>query len=193
MPTQTSSHCADRFALRCRRRSRADHPVVESEVEATDPRVHIARQPLFDRRGRVRGYELLYRAEEDAASTAQADSAATSSTIVTAFVELGLASIVGDARAWINVTEELLCGRMLELLPSDRVVLEVLETIEPTPEVIRGLDHYRALGYRLALDDVDDDPDPELLDRVHAVKLDLPTFGLERLAAVTEALRGDKP
>ena len=168
--------------------------MVETEVEVDEsgPSVHIARQPLFDRRGRVRGFELLYRATPEAVNAGQADSAATSSTIVTAFVELGLASIVGAARAWINVTEELLCGRMLELLPPDRVVLEVLETVETTAEVIQALDHYRARGYRLALDDVDDDPDPELLTRVHAVKLDLPAFGLERLAAVTGALRAER-
>jgi EAL and modified HD-GYP domain-containing signal transduction protein len=168
--------------------------VVETEVELEEPgpHVHIARQPLFDRRGRVRGFELLYRADPEASTAGQADSAATSSTIVTAFVELGLTSIVGASRAWINVTEELLCGSLLELLPPERVVLEVLETVEPTVEVVRALDHYRALGYRLALDDVVDAPDPDLLSRVHAVKLDLQTFGLERLAAVTGALRAER-
>src|SRR5436190_17385956 len=165
-----------------------------TEVDLDDPlaRVHVARQPLFDRRGRVRGYELLYRADAGDDEATAAGSDATSSTIVTAFVELGLGSIVGATRAWINVTEELLCGRMLEELPPERVVLEVLETIEASTEVVRGLDHYRALGYRLALDDVDGEPDERLLRRVHAVKVDLPAVGAGRLGAVMGALRSDR-
>src|SRR5262245_47407967 len=134
---------------------------MDDEVDVGDAlaRVHVARQPLFDRRGRVRGYELLYRADPGDDEAAQSHSEATSSTIVTAFAELGLGSIVGAVRAWINVTEELLCGRLLEVLPPERVVLEILETVEPSREVVRGLDHYRALGYRLALDDVEGAPD----------------------------------
>lgn len=166
----------------------ADHVRVELELDDAVARVDVARQPLFDRRGRVGGYELLYRATSNATGAARSDSVATSSTIVTAFMELGLSTIVGTARAWINVTEDLLCSDLLELLPPERVVLEVLETIEPTVEVMGAIDHYRALGYRLALDDVDSDPASELVARVHALKLDLRAIGIDRIEPVLRAL-----
>ncbi|MFN8223765.1 MAG: HDOD domain-containing protein [Gaiellales bacterium] len=161
-------------------------------METLDPslvgRVHVARQPLFDVRRKARGYELLYRDDPAAITAARSDSDATSSTIVTAF-ELGLSTIVGASPAWINVTEDLLCSDLLEVLPPDRVVLEVLETVRPTPAVLDALDRYRSLGYRLALDDVTGAAPSQIADRVHAVKLDYRLTDKSRLAETVAALR----
>src|SRR5436305_14490513 len=59
-------------------------------------------------------------------------------------------------------------------LPSERVVLELLESVEPDDELIKRLEQLKSAGYRIALDDfVCADPFYRLLESAHFVKLDM--------------------
>lgn len=138
--------------------------------------VFVGRQPLLDRSGVTIGYELLYRstASADTAMVVDGD-AATARVLLNATTEIGLDRLVGDTLAFINLTRSYLTDpSILECLPADRVVLEVLEDIESCDEVIDGLKHLRGLGYRIALDDFDaNGPTAPLLDYASIIKYDL--------------------
>ncbi len=113
----------------------------------------LARQPIFDRALRVEAYELLFRPNGRPPGPHFDGDHATSSVIVNAFVDRSVDQVVGASRAWINMTPHLLKSNMVELLPRDRVVLEILETTAIDAELLGALKRMAALGYRLALDD----------------------------------------
>jgi EAL and modified HD-GYP domain-containing signal transduction protein len=68
------------------------------------------------------------------------------------------------------------------LLPPDRVVLEVLEDVEPTPEVIQAMKDLLAKGYTVALDDfVFDGRLDSLLPYCQLVKVEYPAADRTKL------------
>jgi c-di-GMP phosphodiesterase len=137
--------------------------------------VFVARQPIFDPRLEVAAYELLFRGSNsiDRALIEDNDEA-TSTVVINAFTELGLDSVVGDRRAWVNVSRDFVVQSMAFALPRDRVVLELLEDQAIDDELIAELDLLRADGYRVALDDFawSEERKP-LLDHVDIVKVEV--------------------
>ena len=82
---------------------------------------------------------------------------------------------LGPYKGFINCDASLLLSDLLEALPSDKIVLEVLETVDLTPEIVDRCQALKALGYTLALDDFVnfEDKFTPLLDLVEIVKVDL--------------------
>lgn len=78
---------------------------------------------------------------------------ASSKVIADSFFLLGLKFITGGKKAFINVTRDVLLKEYITLLPQGSVVAEILETVEPQPEVIDACKKLKQAGYLLALDD----------------------------------------
>jgi EAL and modified HD-GYP domain-containing signal transduction protein len=146
-------------------------PVIDQARESEA--VHVARQPILDQRGRVFGYELLYRrAPDDGACTADGDLA--SARVLTGVLDLGLETLTSGRHAFLNVTRQLLLGQIDTLVPPDGVVLELLESVEVDQQLIDVCRELEVRGYRLALDDFIPDSDAEaLLPHVAFVKVDV--------------------
>lgn len=117
--------------------------------------MYVGRQPIFDRSLETVAYELLFRGTADASSADVVDGgAATARVLLSAVTEMGLNNLVGTKRAFVNITEHFVVHpHLLAALPPDRVVLEVLENVPPSPEVIAGLTTLGEQGYTLAMDD----------------------------------------
>ena len=126
---------------------------------------YLGRQPILGADERTFAYELLFRSTETNAYDPSVDGdQATARVLVNAIVELGLERIVGDRLAFVNLTERFIGNPdLLACLPAERVVLEVLETVRPTPEVIDGVRALKAMGYTIALDDFVHAPELEPL------------------------------
>ena len=137
------------------------------------PTIYLARQPVYDRRLRVFGYELLYRrADCDSAGVVNREESA--QTLVRAIADIGLERLVCGLPAFINIPSYLLSDPALELLPKDRVIFEILEETEPTSEALTAAHSLAEKGYRLALDDfVIGSAQEEFLSACKIVKLDL--------------------
>ncbi|WP_024850105.1 EAL and HDOD domain-containing protein [Hydrogenovibrio kuenenii] len=116
--------------------------------------IYIGRQPIFDTNMHVYAYELLFRAnsEENRAKVIGGDSA-TAQVIMNLFGDMGLSAVVGDRKAFINFTEGLLLRENRPFFPRKQVVIEVLEDVEPTAEVLAAIDKLRREGFTIALDD----------------------------------------
>jgi len=150
----------------------------------------VGRQPIFDGHVVVQAYELLYRqGQQGLASPAQGDQA-TAETIVHSLLDLGLPSLTGGRRAYINFTREMLVGGYVELLPKDSVVVEVLETVAPDDAVVAVCSELQHAGYQLALDDfVPNDPrEQALLPFCDQVKVDFVQAGEQDRAAIARRL-----
>jgi c-di-GMP phosphodiesterase len=150
------------------------------------PQVFIARQPIFDLGLEVVGYELLFRGANQNTAVISDHHEATSTVVINALTEFGLDAVVGERRAWINVTRDFLLQGYAKALPRGRVVLELLEDQLIDEALITALEDHRARGYQIALDDY---AGSELLaaglEHVDIVKFDI--LGRDR-AAVQEDL-----
>jgi EAL and modified HD-GYP domain-containing signal transduction protein len=116
--------------------------------------VYLGRQPILDGRRRRRGYELLYRSDNMATAFFTDPDDATRSVVERALLEWGLDNLVGRSPAYINVTAEFLHSGLMSILPPDKVVLELLETVEFDERTLSAVRHGVRRGYRFALDDV---------------------------------------
>ena len=145
--------------------------------------VFVARQPIFDRRMKVAGYELLFRGGPTSEAFVINPEGATASVVLNAFTEIGLERIVGSHPAWVNVSREFVLSGLAETVPAGLIVLEILENQVIDEQLIAALCALKRDGYQLALDDFQYTPEAEpLLPLVDVVKLDLLALGRENLA-----------
>jgi c-di-GMP-related signal transduction protein len=114
----------------------------------------IARQPIFDHRLKVFAYELLFRGGPQ--NVFQPHKEASSSVIVDSMMLFDLRTLTGHAKAFINADQAALLQGAVKLLPADRIIVEILETVIPTLEIVAACADLRAAGYILALDDFTD-------------------------------------
>jgi EAL and modified HD-GYP domain-containing signal transduction protein len=146
---------------------------------------YVARQPILDLRGRVHGYELLFRSGPEAAFSGDGNVA--TRTMLDNTVLFGLENLTAGLPAFVNCTLESLTEQLVDILPPSMTVLEILETIEPTPDLIAACRKLKALGFRLALDDFIWKPKFEpLIDLANYIKVD---FSLSDAAERQDLLR----
>lgn len=143
--------------------------------EDAGEQLFLGRQAILDRDQQLIAYELLFRTGTRNVAEFTDGVQATATVIANAFSELGVEAALGKCRGFINVDEQFLFSDMLELLPRHCVVLEILETVPPTPAVVERCKALKAAGYTLALDDVIQlQPEfAELLSLVEIVKVDI--------------------
>lgn len=160
-----------------------------SEVAAEQ--LFLGRQPILDRQQQLFAYELLFRNGSQNYAEVTDGEQATATVIINAFAELGIEAALGKHRGFINVDENFLFSDLLELLPKHAVVLEILETVPPTPEVIERCKTLKAAGFTLALDDVIQlEPEfAELLALVEIIKVDIQPLSSDELIQLVNGLK----
>lgn len=137
--------------------------------------IFIARQPIFDANLSVFAYELLFRQGQEAVTAEFVDGdSATSQVMMNSFIDIGFDHLVGPHTAFVNLTEHFLSNPDLIVVPSDKVVLEVLEDVEPTEAVINSLKELKQRGFTIALDDfIYDDKYIPMLECADIIKVDI--------------------
>lgn len=115
--------------------------------------VFIARQPIFTRNKRVYAYELLFRESMGAKLGQVNGNRATTSVLSSAFLTEGIEKISGNKPCFINFTQWLLGKDIAAFFPKTKIVVEILEDVEPTQGVIEACRVLSDQGYMIALDD----------------------------------------
>src|SRR5262245_3864863 len=100
--------------------------------------IFVARQPIFDQQQKVYAYELLFRSGLANAFTHTDPNQASSTVMSNSFFMMGIDTVTGGKKAFLNLTGDLLVQEYVTLLPKEVAVVEVLETVDPTPEVIES-------------------------------------------------------
>jgi EAL and modified HD-GYP domain-containing signal transduction protein len=150
----------------------------------------VARQPILDEKGQVFGYELLYRGAPGETSCVVKSDLASASVITSAMLDLGLDTLTGGRRAFLNVTGALVIEQIDALVPPGDVVLELLETIEITDELIAACRKLKGKGYVLALDDfVAGSAAEALLPYVSFVKVDVLNTPMAEVVEIARRLK----
>ncbi len=114
--------------------------------------VLIARQPIFDKRMRVYGYELLYKGFMKRGDASFDGDRATSKVILNSFYN-NIDTIIGGKRAFINSTDKLLKEDIPQMLSKEKIIIEVLENVRVDEFVVNACQTLKNAGYILALDD----------------------------------------
>lgn len=151
----------------------------------------IGRQPILNRDEQVCAYELLFRSAQSLTAANVSDaSQATASVILNTLSGFGVNQILGKHRGFINMELDILMSDSLELLPREMVVLELLETLEVTPQLIERCRELQEAGFVLALDDHEFNPIyEELYQLVEIVKVDLMATPVDGLEPIIERYR----
>ena len=112
---------------------RVDVPAGARPVLMSGSAFFLGRQPIIGRQRELVAYELLFRSSTYNAAEIIDDVAASAAVIQYAFSDLGMAAALGDRQGFINVSEGLLMSDAIEVLPPERIALEILETVKITP------------------------------------------------------------
>ena len=115
--------------------------------------VYLARQPIFDQKMNIAGYELLYRRSMNNYFEGTDDNQATADLISNAFLVMPFHELTGGTKAFINFSGDMLIREIPLVLPRKSIVVEVLERVEATEAVFRALSKLKGEGYTIALDD----------------------------------------
>ncbi len=159
------------------------------EVAAEESRIFIGRQPIFDTRRKLYAYELLFRSGDCDHAILSDGNQASSRVIYNAMMEVGLDDLVGSRLAFINFTSDLLANNIAELLPPDKVVIEVLENVRVDRKVVENVRALASRGFTIALDDFVYSPDwRPLLEVAGIVKLDVLDCSQEEITRQLGAL-----
>lgn len=120
--------------------------------------IFVGKQAIFDRKGNIYGYELLYRSSEENRFVHTDPEQATVELLINTFTTIGIDNIVGKTKSFINFPQSSLEKGIADTLDPRFVIVEVLEDVEFTNDVMLALRRLKKRGFKIALDDFVLDP-----------------------------------
>ena len=143
---------------------------------------YVARQPIFNRRKKLLGYELLFR-DGTANYVPDMDGDIMTSTVLSnTFFAIGIDTLLGGKLSFINFTQNLLIQKLPLLMPKATTVVEILEDVDPTPELIAACQEMGQEGYTIALDDFVYSPELKpLIELAKIIKFDFRLSTIEEI------------
>lgn len=153
--------------------------------------VFVARQPIFNKQKKIFAYELLFRTSMANVFPDVDGETATSSLLSSTFLTVGIDNISGGRKVFINFTEDLLLRGTPTLLPRQKILVEVLEDVNPSREIIDACLNLKQMGYELALDDfVFEKNLVPLIEIASIVKIDFRLTPIEQIERLVCTLSG---
>jgi EAL and modified HD-GYP domain-containing signal transduction protein len=155
--------------------------------------VFVAAQPIFNRKMDVAAYEILYRKNKENRFFQEDPNVATSDVMMNTFNVIGLDVLTNNKPAFINFTEKFLEEEMATLFPNDKLVVEILEDVNPTDIVVEQVRKLKSKGYTIALDDfIYDSKFDELIDLANIIKIDFMQSSYEEMEELINKKRNIK-
>jgi EAL and modified HD-GYP domain-containing signal transduction protein len=156
--------------------------------------VCVSRLPVLDQARRVVAYELLFRSSPTHEAATTVSDYTSARVISDGLQQIGLDTLTAGRRAFVSVSRRLLTSGLPEVLPPDRVVLQLASDIEADPEVIEVCQNLRRAGYALAVDDFTRHAaTQDLLSVASYVKLDYAAFDADARASILAGRTNQSP
>ena len=155
--------------------------------------IFIGRQPIITADKNIFGYEILFRstAEENSSGVSISDNLSATANVLENIYDMGLKVLMGENPAFINVTPDILKRGMIELLPKDKIVLEILETSTIDGNAISIVKEFKSKGFRISLNNFTYDEVWEpLLSLSDYVKLDVRQYSKTEIKEMLMLLKG---
>jgi len=158
--------------------------------EGSSETLYIGRQPIVDASKRLVAYELLFRSAKGGAIESL-DGLLMTAHVLRSVLGMGIERVLGGCGGYINVDAAFLMSDLVEALPAQSVVLEILETVVPTAALLERIRALRRAGYRFALDDYIGDlaAAAAFLPEVDILKVDVVAVAPGELAGLLRHVR----
>jgi EAL and modified HD-GYP domain-containing signal transduction protein len=158
-------------------------------MENRETNIFLGRQPILDREQSIVGYELLFRSADTLHANIGDQANVDSFVISNVLSNFGIQEVLGKHKGFINVTGALLMSDLLEILPREQTVIEILETVELSDALLHRCRELKEQGFTLALDDNLYHPDYEpLYEIVDIVKIDVLQVPADSLKQMVDLL-----
>ncbi|MDD5364162.1 MAG: EAL domain-containing protein [Gallionellaceae bacterium] len=150
----------------------------------------LARQPIVDGKHNLIGYELLFRSSASTESAEIEDSYRSGLNVMAATLfDMGTEWLLKGKLAFINMDHPMLMSEFVTLLPPQKIIIEIVDTVEPNNELLARLEELKAVGFRFALDRYQPNTARDrLLPLVSYIKLDVAELGEDKTAEVVGGL-----
>ncbi|MGM0646628.1 MAG: EAL and HDOD domain-containing protein [Thermodesulfobacteriota bacterium] len=123
-----------------------------SDMNWHTPHTYLGRQPIFDASTRVKGHELLYRADKDAPSALFENGEDATLSVIQESYATPFVETAADTFIMINFTMPAILNNAPYALPPYKTVLKIAYSRPPTPAQHKALQNLRREGYYLAVD-----------------------------------------
>jgi c-di-GMP phosphodiesterase len=135
----------------------------------------MARRPVLDREQHLVAHELMFFSDERMAPEAgDANEQPASNTVIADVYEHGMGRVIGDLVGILYVDPQTIMSDIFAFLPPDKLVLEIAEVQEVTPELLARLADLNQRGFHFALVDNGGASDVSgLLPYVEGVRIDV--------------------
>lgn len=152
----------------------------------------LGRQAILDRDQKTVAYELLFRNIDNSPITSDTD--ATAQVLSNTLNMFGSGGVLGAKKGFVNLGIDILRQDILDVLPPNKFVLEILETQTPNAELVQSIKKLKHRGYAIALDDfiLSDEQISHwdaILKEVHIVKIDVIDSSVENIKTKLEQLK----
>lgn len=133
----------------------------------------VARQPILDAKMRTYAYELLFRQGLSNAFPNISSEKATITLLEEQFLSQPIESLVGDKISFVNFPYSLIIAGIIDSLPAQKVVIEILEDATPNDTLLKSVMDLKERHYTIALDDFTMDPAwDRFLPHIDIIKFD---------------------
>lgn len=148
---------------------------------------YVARQAIYDKQKQVFAYELLFRNGLENCFPDVLPDEATSSMLAGSHLSVGVENITFNKPAFINFHEDTLLYRFPFTLNPLNVVIEIVETVKVSPELIAACEHISNCGFKIALDDYDFDPKWEsLMPFAQYIKIEVDAINFDNPSTISK-------
>ncbi|MFD2165760.1 EAL and HDOD domain-containing protein [Thalassotalea euphylliae] len=135
---------------------------------------YLARQPILNAKQELIAYELLFRDGQSNYFPNIDPDQATSNILTNNHLTMGVEQVTGNATAYINFHADTLIRHFPSFLDPQKIVIEILEDVPISDELLEACKQLKEKGYTLALDDHDFDPKWDVfLPYVDIIKVDV--------------------
>jgi EAL and modified HD-GYP domain-containing signal transduction protein len=148
----------------------------------------VARQPVFDRREQLYGYDLVLRRP---GGTDAPGGPLPEQLVADTFLGIGIDQVASGRRAFVTVDRDMVIGGSVRLLPAERVVLQLAGRLTEDPELVQACDQLVWSGYRFSIaSDRPEELPEEFLRLAEIIKIDVAATDKQLLVDLAAWLKG---
>jgi len=158
-------------------------------------KVYLAKQKIFNHKGDLFAYELLFRDHAHGIKEFPTNIRATSQVLLNTLTNINTDELLGKGGiAFINLDEHAFTSGIIDILDKERFILEILETIDLNEQVINKIKQYHKRGFKIAIDDFDCSTEmiikfTPILKYIHIMKMDVLAAEQENLKKVMAKIK----
>ncbi|WP_027177525.1 EAL and HDOD domain-containing protein [Maridesulfovibrio bastinii] len=156
-------------------------------------KIFFARQPILKEDSSIWGYELLFRNSSAATKADITDDYKATLNVAANSCAIPGQPVQPGVKLVINFSHKSILEKIPYALPSQNTVVQISETIPPTPNLLAALQELSNDGYYIAINDYEVRPQGEILiDYADAVFVDVLTANTESLKRAHKSCEGKK-